>query len=66
MARVTFVFTDEANGLIDFRADFHRSEGERDVDSPAHRLARTVVQFLEREAVQKVETPPTLAEITGA
>ncbi len=50
MARVSLHFEDAPDGLTDFRSDF---KGGWNPDSPAHKLACTVISFLDKEAKEK-------------
>lgn len=54
MVRVTLLFEDHEDGLVDFRADYH---GGFDCKAKSHNLANQVILFLEREASEKTVKP---------
>lgn len=59
MANVSLHFEDEKGGLTAVRADW---KGGYDSTSPAHRLACTVIAFLDEQAVKKHLVPPSTVE----
>ncbi len=68
MPHATMYFEDTPDGLIDFRIDWH--QGNVDPQSPAHKAALMVFNFLEKEAAEKlakspIDTAPTDAIQNG-
>lgn len=59
MSKVSLHFEDDSTGLTAFRADW---KGGYDINSPAHRLACTVIKFLDDQAVKKQLVPPSTEE----
>lgn len=63
MRHATMYFEDTADGMIDFRIDWHHDNV--DLTSEAHKTALMVYNFLDREAAKKLSKPtvdPTLTD----